>query len=151
MRIGLDGELLATNDAALSLLGATQLSQVLGTKLTERLAPAHHALWCDFAERVWKDASGSIECDMVDLSGAHRTVQVQGVALTDHPDGIRSVLAAVRDVSGTRHLEITLQELEKTLPGQETASQRADEIHVQLEGMRAQLDAALAERTDTAR
>src|SRR5580692_6384600 len=88
MRVGLDGVLLATNDAALSLLGATQLGQVLGTALTERLVTAHQALWSDFADRVWKNASGSIECDLVDLSGAARTVLIQGVALVDHPDGI---------------------------------------------------------------
>src|ERR1700682_448986 len=82
---------------------------------------------------------------------SRRTVLVQGVALTDHPDGIRSVLAAVRDVSATRHLENTLQDVEKTLPGQETATQLTAELRVQLEGMRAQLDKALAERTDTAR
>jgi chromosome segregation ATPase len=151
MRVGLDGVLLAVNDAALSLLGATQLGQVLGTMLMERLVPEHSALWCDFAGRVWQDASGSVECDMVDLSGVRRTVEVQSVALADHPDGIRSVLAAVRDVSATRRLELALQEVEKTRPGQETAHHLTDELRVQLEGMRAQLDAALAERTDTAR
>jgi chromosome segregation ATPase len=151
MRVGLDGVLLAVNDAALSLLGATQLGQVLGTMLMERLGPEHSALWCDFAGRVWQDASGSVECDMVDLSGVRRTVEVQSVALADHPDGIRSVLAAVRDVSATRRLELALQEVEKTRPGQETAHHLTDELRVQLEGMRAQLDAALAERTDTAR
>jgi chromosome segregation ATPase len=151
MRVGLDGVLLATNDAALSLLGATQLSQVLGTTFTERLIPAHHALWRDFADRAWNEASGSVECDLVDLSGTRRTVLVQAVALADHPDGIRSILAAVRDVSATRHLETTLQGLDQTPAAQEAADQRADETRVQLEAMRAQVDAALAERTDTAR
>src|ERR1700730_12481286 len=151
MRVGLDGVLLATNDAALSLLGATQLSQVLGTTFTERLIPAHHAIWRDFADRAWNETSGSVECDLVDLSGTRRTVLVQAVALADHPDGIRSVLAAVRDVSATRHLEVSLQELEKTLPVLATANQLSDELRAQLEEMRAQLEAALAERTDTAR
>jgi chromosome segregation ATPase len=144
MRVGLDSVLLATNDAALSLLGATQLGQVLGTALTERLVPAHQALWPDFADRVWKNASGSIECDMVDLSGAARTVLVQGVALVDHPDGIESMLATVRDVSANRHLETTLRGFEKTLPEQEAASLLVNEL-------RGQLEAALAEQTVTAR
>jgi chromosome segregation ATPase len=73
---------------------------------------------------------------------------VQGVALADHPDGINSVLAALRDVSAPRHLETTLRELEQTLPEHEAGSRLAGELRAQLEGALAE---RTAERTDTAR
>jgi PAS domain S-box-containing protein len=114
MRIGCDGALLAVNDASLRLLGVETLAQVLDTPLTDRLIPEHHELWRDFAARIWSDGSGSIECDMVDRSGAVRSVRFQAVALPDHPDGIRSMLVGARDLSSTRRLEQALQETEAT-------------------------------------
>ena len=38
MRVGVDGELLAANQAALSLLGTQELTDVVGQSLTQRLA-----------------------------------------------------------------------------------------------------------------
>lgn len=114
MRIGVDGLLLAVNDASVGLLGADHLEQVLGGMLTDRLVPEHHELWRDFASRVWSAGSGSFECDMLDRAGARRSMSLQGVALPDHPDGVRSLLVVARDVSSTRALEQALQEHEET-------------------------------------
>lgn len=114
MRVGADGTMLAVNDAALSLLGADNLAQVLDTALADRLVPEHHDLWRDFAARVWSDGSGSLECDMVDPTGATRSLRLQGIALADHPDGVRSLLINARDLSSTRRLEQALQDQEAT-------------------------------------
>lgn len=112
MRVGLDGVLLAINDAALSLLGARELGQALRTNITERLAPGQDGWWHEFAGRVVGSGSASGECEMRDLSGAQRTVVMQGRALPDHPDGIQSLLVAVRDISAMRRLEASLQQHE---------------------------------------
>jgi hypothetical protein len=114
MRIGIDSLLLAVNDASLGLLGAEQLEQVLGTRLLDRLVPEQHELWRDFAARVWSAGSGSIECEMIDATDTRRSVDLQGVALPDHPDGIRSLLVVARDISSSRALELALQEHEAT-------------------------------------
>jgi hypothetical protein len=114
MRIGIDSMLLAVNDASLGLLGAEKLEQVLGTRLLDRLVPEHHELWRDFAARVWSAGSASIECDMLDSTETRRSVDLQGVALPDHPDGIRSLLVVARDITSTRALESALQEHEAT-------------------------------------
>src|SRR5207253_9639653 len=72
IRVAADGVLLAVNDAALNLLGAEDLKQVLGTKLTDRIAPEQHDAFHGFAARVWNKHSGSLECELIDSSGARR-------------------------------------------------------------------------------
>ena len=131
MRVGIDGLLLAVNEVAVRLLGSEELSQVLGRMLTERIVPDHHERWREFAARVGKGASGTIECDLVDLSGIHRTVVLQGIPLLDHPDGIPSMILAARDTSAPRRLEAALQEREASR---------------QHEDLRTELEQALAER-----
>ena len=79
IRVGADGVLLAVNDAALNLLGAEELKQVLGTKLTDRIAPEHHDAFHGFAARVWNKHSGSLEIDMIDPSGTARMAPVAGL------------------------------------------------------------------------
>lgn len=136
MRVGADGMLLAVNDAALSLLGAEHLAQVLDTVITERLVPEHHELWRDFIARVFSDGSASLDCDMVDRSGVVRGVRLQGNAITDHPDGIRSMILGARDLSATRRLELALQD-------QEVAGKATEQL-------RAELAEAIAAREATA-
>src|SRR2546427_5377696 len=79
MRVGTDGVLLAVNEAALSLLAGTDLSEVLGTTLPERIVPEQQSSWNEFSLRVWTDGSGSHECDIVGPSGSARPVMLQGV------------------------------------------------------------------------
>jgi PAS domain S-box-containing protein len=166
MRIGLDGLLLAVNDRSLNLLGADRHDQVLNTTLTDRLAPDHHELWREFAARVWSGGSGSVECDILDQAGSRRSLNLQGISLPDHPDGIRSVLVVARDVSSTRQLEQALQEHEATVRAAEqlrvelaaakehreraetaVASRDADQQHfgLALDALREELERSLAD------
>jgi chromosome segregation ATPase len=135
MRVGADGALLAVNDAALSLLGAEQLAQALDTAFTERLAPEHHNLWRDFVARVFSDGSASLDCDMVDRGGVVRSVRLQGNAITDHPDGVRSMILGARDLSATRRLESALQD-------QETTGKATEQLRAELAEAHAARDAA---------
>src|SRR5204863_1298008 len=112
MRVGVDGALLAVNEAGLALLGTSDLRNVLGKKLTEHIASEDHDAWRDFAIRVWNSQSGSFECAMVDQSGTRRNVQVRGISLPDHPDGTESILIVVRDTSMTQRLQEALHEHE---------------------------------------
>jgi chromosome segregation ATPase len=158
MRVGADGMLLAVNDAALSLLGAETLAQVLDTVIIERLLPEHHELWRDFIARVFSDGSASLDCDMVDRSGVVRSVRLQGNAITDHPDGVRSMILGARDLSATRRLELALQDQEVTgkateqlrleladaLAARETATAAAEESQRAAEALRGELERALS-------
>ena len=144
MRVGADGVLLAVNDAALSLLGAETLTQVLETAITDRLVPDHHELWRDFITRVFSDGSASLDCDMVDRAGVVRSVRLQGNAITDHPDGIRSMILGARDLSATRRLELALQD-------QETTGKASEQLRAEVADARAARDSATAAAEESQR
>jgi hypothetical protein len=113
MRVGTDGTLLAISNAALTLLGAHELAQLLDTSLVDRIRGASAAdVWTDFTNRVISSGSASAECEIDDLGGTRRSIVLLGVAVTDHPDGIASLLVTVRDVSTARGLEASLHEQE---------------------------------------
>jgi chaperonin cofactor prefoldin len=132
MRVGADGTLLAISDAAISLLGAGELAQVINGNLMDHLPVEAVGVWSDFACRVLKSGSGSAECEMTDLAGVRRWVVLAGVALRDHPDGLESLLVTARDVTAARRLEASLQEQEG--------------MRQSIEELRAKLAAALADR-----
>jgi hypothetical protein len=53
MRVAIDGQLLAANEAALALFGAQELSDVVTHNLTERIARERGRVGA-FAARVWE-------------------------------------------------------------------------------------------------
>ena len=65
MRVDLEGQFLAVNQAGLNLLGAQGLEEVLGTSVTERISTTNGGQWTEFARRVWNGAPGSLECSLI--------------------------------------------------------------------------------------
>jgi hypothetical protein len=109
LRVGMDGLLLAANEAALSQLAARELGKTLGRLLTEWILPEHRNRWCEFAARVRERGSGSLECILVDLDGVQHAVSLRGVSI-EHPDGIPSLLVVARNINETQRLEAALQD-----------------------------------------
>lgn len=138
MRVAVDGELLAANQAALALLGAQDLADVVGHSLTQRLAPNHGTEWSNFADRVWHGAPGSFECDVTTVSGDSKNVLFQAVPLPGHPDEVRSLLLAARDMSTNRRLEMALE--------QRDAIAAVPDLRGDLDQARADLEALRVER-----
>jgi hypothetical protein len=114
LRIGIDGLVLAANDAALGQLGARHLGEALGRRFTEWMPPDQWDRWRDFAGRVKASGAASLECGMRDLRGNQHAVQVQGVGQPAHPDGVDSMIVTIRDASGVARLEQALEEHEGT-------------------------------------
>ena len=112
IRVTPDGKLLAVNDAAVDLLGGRELAQVLGTNFLDYLRDGGAALWRDFVQHVSDTGAGSLECEIDDLGGTRRMIMLLGVVITDHPDGIASMLVTVRDVTTAKKLEASLLEHE---------------------------------------
>ena len=85
---------------------------------------------------------------MKDLQGVERSVVFHGVPLSDHMDGIPSVILGARDTSGVRRLEAALQESEMVRQqlaahsGTSTSAEAANE----LKELQARLDEAAAAR-----
>src|SRR5262245_9077789 len=111
MRAGIDGLLLAANDAALVLLG-TSHAEALGTNLTKWIVPDHQDRWRLFAERVAAGTRSSLECNLMTGEGATHNVVLHADPLMDHADGVPSMILAIRDVSAIHRLEAALQESE---------------------------------------
>lgn len=155
MRVGHDGTLLAVSDAALTLLGANSLAEVLDTNFVARLqGEAVDALWAEFTARVSQSGSASIECEMTEQGDARRTVLLLGASLPAHPDAVPSLLIAVRDVSTARRLETSLHEQEQLREsmqeGLDNATSSLQELRTQLEGAatkRKELEEALSAET----
>ena len=125
LRVGVDGLLLAVNEAALRLLGGEALTQVLGTNVSKLIVPRQHEEWREFSARLGDGASASIECDLTDLSGTRRTILLQGVPLLDHSDGVPSMILTARDISVPLRLEAALRERE--------INQELDDLRKQLQ------------------
>jgi PAS domain S-box-containing protein len=144
MRIAIGGTLLAVNQAAQSLLGARNLTDVLGTSIVERIVGDEPArTWDDFAARVTQSGSGSLECELQDPGGTRRAVVVQAVTLPTHPDGDESMLVTVKDVSTARRLEASLEErdeLQRLRAASDAVAQERQELAAAL----AQLKTALS-------
>ncbi len=160
MRAGVDGCLLAANDAALALLGVADRGTALGATLMTWIAPEHHDRWRFFAERVVGGTRSSLECDLKTSDGETHNVVLHSVPLLDHADGVPSMILAIRDVSAAPSLERGLREgraLRHTpRPAGDAAKPPQEEleklVHLLKEGrkhlqdLRGQLEEATAER-----
>ncbi len=143
MRVGLEGTMLAVSEAAVSLLGARTLSDVLEKSLLPCLQGDAERLWNDFVARVLYGGSASVECELDDLTGTRRAVILQGVSLPTHADGIESVLLAFREVSTARRLEASLEEQESLRRAAQDDLRQAQE---EIQQLQARLDEVTADR-----
>ncbi len=104
-RVSDDGIFLAVNDAALSMLGAERLEQVLDTSLLEMVAPGSRDSCRVFLSRVAAGDRGSTEVEFTGLGGLAHTLQLHATTHPLSPDGKTSVLVTFRDVTEYRRLE----------------------------------------------
>lgn len=110
MRSDLEGCLLAANDSALQLLGVTEHAKILTKSLTERISAEHVEDWRGFLQRGWSEGASSVECELIDFTGAHRVIIVKAVAQPMHADGIQSLILTAQDLASRRRLERALNE-----------------------------------------
>lgn len=150
LRVAASNEILAANDSALELLGVIGRGQALGRALTKWI-PDHLDAWREFVDRVVTGARSSIEVCILS-EGLHRNVLVHGVPLTDHPDGIASVLLSAHDISERVLLEATIEQLRearkpKSGPSPEELKAKDEQLkqaRAEQAATQARLDEALA-------
>jgi PAS domain S-box-containing protein len=148
IRVGVDGLLLAANEAALALFGTQELSEVVGHNLTERIDPNRGTEWQAFAARVWEAGPGSLECEINIVAGAPKSVLFQAVPLHDHPDQVRSLLLTARDVSGHRRLETALEHHDAVSPARDLRAELAQAL-AELDALRTERALAETSRTES--
>ena len=144
LRLGADGTVLAANDAALALLGATSGAQALGRDFTAWVPLYQRDQWREFAVGVARGDSASIECDITPAASDPRPTLFHGVPLPDHPDGVPSMAISARAVAGQRQLEAAVAELEEQLHERNAELLRATERLGELEACRLRLEETAA-------
>lgn len=143
-----DGTFLAVNDAALSMLGAERLDQVLGTRLFDLLDEGHRDACREFLTRVAAGERGSLEADLTSLTGERHNVQIHAVPHPQPVDGLASALCTFRDITEHRRLEAAIVE-NASRPADEAQLQRLAELETTLadhQAARERLEAAIAEQ-----
>ena len=146
VRVALDGALLAVNEAALCLLGVSDLGDVLDESLVDRFLPGQQPTWLEFSARVWSEGTGSVECKLVDGTGRERRTLLQGLAQRGNPDGIDSLFLTIRDVSATRRLEESVEDAARSQDLSKATDSQLKLAHAECERLRAAFQAAESER-----
>ncbi len=93
-----DGTLLLMNSAGLKMLGAPASEAAVGKSVADFIAPEFRAAWRAFHDSVCRGEGGSLEFDIVGLTGLRRSVETRAVPLP-RPDGSNLHLAVTHDVT----------------------------------------------------
>jgi len=141
-RVGPDGTFLAVNDAALSMLGAERLDQVLATSLLNLIETEQRDAVREFLTRVAAGERGSVEADLKGLGGTQHNVQIHAVPHPSPVDGLPSALCTFRDVTEHRRLEAAIVENAARPMVDESQLQRMAE----LENVRHELEATVSQQ-----
>lgn len=120
-RVGKDGTFLAINEAGLSMLGAQSLEQILGTSMVSLVSSDERKNCQTFLERTAAGQRGSLEVDLVGLTGTRHTLELHACPHPGAPDAIASVLITFRDVTESRRLEQSLVDAAARQAEQESA------------------------------
>jgi PAS domain S-box-containing protein len=147
-RVAPDGAFLAVNDAALSMIGAERLDQVLGTSLLNLIDGEQRETCKEFLTRVAAGERGSLEADFTGLGGTRHNLQIHAVPHPSPVDGLPSALCTFRDITEHRRLEAAVVESASRPAVDEGQLQRMTELETakqELEATIEQQQARLAE------
>ena len=105
VRLSADGVVLATNDRAATLLGASSANQLLKKAFDALVHPDGRAAWSDFVVRVCAGETRSTEVAITSLDGIERTVEAAAVPSPAEFGRSPSLVMVVRDVTDRKRLE----------------------------------------------
>jgi PAS domain S-box-containing protein len=125
VRLGRDGTVLAVNDAALAVIGAERLEQILETAFGDLLQEDDRSGFLAFIDRVAAGHRSSLEVGLTALTGTRHTILLHATPHPGAPDAIDSVLVTLLDVTESRRLEQSLVEAMTRQADQEAAHEAA--------------------------
>lgn len=99
-----DGRVLRINPPGLALYGASSPAEIIGTSFYSLVTPERREEFRRFNEAVCGGNRGSLDFDIVSLSGVRRQLESHAAPLRN-PDGTVSQLAITRDITGRRRAE----------------------------------------------
>ena len=106
-----DGTLLHMNSSGLTLVGADCADAVVGKSVYDLIEPKDRDRFRAFNERICRGEKGSLEFDIVGLSGERRHMETHAAPLRN-PDGTTAQLAVSRDITMRKQAEETVKEKE---------------------------------------
>jgi PAS domain S-box-containing protein len=110
LRVSADGLVLATNDRAVSLLGASNANQLLRKPFDVMVSDDEREAWTDFVVRVCAGDTRSTEVSITTLSGVSRAIEVTAVPSPSEFGRSPSALMVLRDASDRKRLEAAVEQ-----------------------------------------
>jgi PAS domain S-box-containing protein len=99
-----DGTLLQMNSVGLAMVGASSAGSVTGRSIYDLIAPEDRHSFREFNERICQGEKGSLEFDIIGLTGVRRHMETHAAPLRNS-DGAIAQLAVTRDISESRRAE----------------------------------------------
>ena len=111
VRMSADGVVLATNDRAVTLLGASSAAQVLKKQFDLLVPLTRREAWTDFVVRVCAGETRSTEVPITTFDGIARTVEAAAVPSPAEFGRSPSLLMVLRDVTERKRLEAVVEQV----------------------------------------
>ena len=124
VRVSADGLVLATNDRAVTLLGASHANQLLRKQFDVIVDPEGREAWTDFVVRVCAGETRSAEVSITTLDGVVRVLEAAAVPSPVEFGRSPSALMVLRDVTERKRLEEAVEKataLAAAQPSEEAA------------------------------
>ncbi len=99
------GLLLDMNPAGLAMLQADSLEVIQGLPIVDVVAPEHRAAFTALHDRVFQGHSGTLEFEIIGLTGRRRWLATHAVPLRDASGTIQAALGITRDITEARRAE----------------------------------------------
>jgi PAS domain S-box-containing protein len=110
VRLSADGVVLATNDRAGTLLGASSANQLLKKPFEQMVDADGREAWTDFVVRVCAGETRSAEVSVTTLDGVVRVLEAAAVPSPAEFGRSPSLLMVLRDVTDRRRLEAVVEQ-----------------------------------------
>ena len=118
--VGPDGTLLHMNSAGLTMVGADRADMAIGKNVYDLIASEDRQKFRDFNERVCRGEKGSLEFDIVGMTGVRRHMETHAAPLKN-ADGTVVQLAVTRDVTPRNEAEEAQRRLAAIIESSEDA------------------------------
>ncbi|MGE0115288.1 MAG: MASE1 domain-containing protein [Steroidobacteraceae bacterium] len=107
--ISREGKLLEMNPAGLAMLDATSLAEVQAQPLLSFIVAEYRKAFSDLHQKVLDGGSGTLEFEVISLTGRRRWLECHDVPLRDTHGRVNAILSVTRDITERKQMEASLR------------------------------------------